>query len=505
MRSAAASARTRQLLADATVVGVLIGVVTWRLVVLFGRDEPVGVDVANWVRMFHGWFGQVDVADVVMPPLVPLLCGVLAELVGLRATSHLVMALGSVAPAVGVWVVCRRRCPEVVVVAAVGAVAMAGATAAATAWGGLPQLLGLGLLPVVVERCVALGRNPDARHGASCGRWLLVTALVSTLVFSIAAVMLVVALLLTGGAAFRTGAWLSRFLLFVAPVVPLYAVILVRISLPAERATAIGAQESVGNVLSPLPVVWVLVAATAVAGLVAATAVAGRVGVRSWSEGRQISVALLVGALLVPIAGDVRFAYAVPSAVAVAACVAAAEMPVAHRMVRSVVRGGVAVLFVVIAVAGVGEQVELVDTYAGLAPEGITDASEWLAANVPGGEAVLVAPVAGAPTGWIVEAHDVDALVASRPDWLFFPQERAEAEQAVDLLSGTGWPTDEDLARVSDAGVDWVLVPHAWGGADQSSLVQLLDECPDRVAVRTESYTVLAPSMECASGSPGAD
>ena len=450
----------------------------------FAQSEPVGVDVANWVRMFYGWFGQVDVADALMPPLVPLLCGLLNEILGLRATSHLVMALGSIAPAVGVWVVCRRRCPDVVLIAAVAAVAMAGATAAATAWGGLPQLIGLGLLPVLVARFVSLGRSPDAKHGATCGRWMLLAAMVSTLALSIAVVMLLVSLLVTGASAFRSRAWVPRFFLYLVPVIPPYAVILTRLSLPSERATAIGGRNAIWSVLSPLPLAWMLVAMVGVVGWW---------GVGSWSEGRQISVAMMVSAILVSIAGDVRFAYVVPSAIAVTACFAAAET----TRTPSLARLGVAALLTVIAVAGIGAQFEAVDTYAELAPLGITEASEWLSANVSSSEVVLVAPVGGAPTGWIVEAHNVDALVASRSDWMFFPEERAEAAHAVDLLSGTQWPSDDDLARLVDEDVQWVLVPHAWGGADQSELLRLVDECPHRIPIRTESYTVIAPSLGC--------
>ena len=71
------------------------------------RSEPVGVDMANWVRTYQSWRGHVDIDDVVMPPAVPFVAGVVDALVGLRWTSHALMAFGSVLPAAAVWWVLR--------------------------------------------------------------------------------------------------------------------------------------------------------------------------------------------------------------------------------------------------------------------------------------------------------------------------------------------------------------------------------------------------------------
>lgn len=113
---------------------------------------------------------------------------------------------------------------------------------------------------------------------------------------------------------------------------------------------------------------------------------------------------------------------------------------------------------------------EQISYYSRFTPEGTIAATEWLAARADEDDVVLAAPVEGVPTGWWVEAAGVDAWVASRPDWIFFPGERNEARLAAELLSGAGWPSETSIAALRDCGVTWLYLPTGWGGIDADAL-----------------------------------
>ena len=473
--------------ANDVVVGALLGaLVLWRLTVLADHVEPVGVDVANWVRTYRSWWGSVDIDDVVIPPFAPAIAGATSEVLSLRWTSHLLMSVASVAPAVGAWIVVRKRSSGILGIAAVAAIAMASSTSAAMAWGGLPQLLGLGIVVVLADRMNGFVDEPNRRTAIVAGVWLAVLAATSSLVLVagllIVGSMFAVALIRHGRTAASCIGWIAAPTI---PLAPLYAVMLSRVSISEGAATDVGARAALETVLEPTWWLWVvLVVAGGFAAVHHSTTDDGR-------RRRLLPLALLGGATVPLASGELRFAYVVPVAIVVAVVLLLEDADGAPRTTAMLA-------LIALTIAGPSAQSRSVDDYARLVPDGVGTGIDWLDRSVGGDELVLVAPVNGAPFGWTVEASGTDALVASRDDWLLYPEERAASDRAVDLLSGDRWPTERHLARIHADGIDWVFIPVAWRGHDDRSIAVIEQRCPLRVPYRSDAVIVLRTDDLCA-------
>jgi hypothetical protein len=470
----------------AAVVGLGVCLAVWRVVVLSRHGDPVGVDIGNLLRVAESWWGAVDVDDVVYPPIVPLFAWCLRTLIGTAWTAHVLQGVASVAPALGVWTVCRRHTGPFAAAAAAAGVAAAVGTSAAAAWGGVPQLLGLGLLPT-------------RRAALVWGAWLTLTMLVSTVVTGAA----VVASAITGltvvlvdtdrsvGARIvaiaRTGVWTVLPVLLTAPW---YVPILRAQSLPEGRSTAVRGTEALLVVLGPPAWLWWALLAAAV--LVTARTL------RSDQPGAAVATGLLLAALVGLAIGEVRAAYVVPTAMAIALAPLAtvfagdgrtrggSQGSTDKRAVAMAAGAGWAVVVWMAAVAPARFDDE-VARYSRYTPDGTLLAATWLHDHVAEGDRVVAAPVDGVPTGWWVEAEGVDAWVAARAEWLFFPEERRTAAVAERLLSADAWPDDTSIDALTGCSVDWVVLPDAWRGVDDAALARAV--ATGRVAVAYDDGT----------------
>jgi len=480
--------------------GGLGAIVAWRVLLLARTGSPIGVDMGNWLRLFRSWSGAVHVDDVLVPPLVPLITGLADLAVGPLWASWLVPAGASVAPAVGVWLVASRRASRPVAAIAALTLALVHPTATAFAWGGVPQLVGLGLAPVALWLTVRALHAPSRRTWSQAALAAAAVALTSTLVTVLLGLALAVAVTLAlaqrGARVLRGVGWA---LLVAAPAVALYVPILLRMSLYEQRSTGVvGSVALRSTVGGPIGLWVVLLALSAVVPFVLR---AGR--------DRTFHAALIVAAVAGLWLGDVRFAALIPTAVVLAATA------LLGREVRGVGGGGVGVGAGVAGLAGVGVaggggagvgggvlrrfsalqtagvvalgglvvvggvgvagQAAQIDFYAKLVPPGILADAALIATLDRGDMAVAVPPVSGAPTGWWLEAVGVDALVASRPDWLAFPEEREVAAQAVALFSDPSWPTPNTARAACALRAPWLYVPDVWRGVDTAALAREVD------------------------------
>ncbi len=480
-------------------VGVCLA--AWRVVVLSRHGDPVGVDIGNLLRVAGSWWGAVDVDDVVYPPVAPLLAWCLRSLIGTAWTAHLLQGIASVAPAVGVWTVCRRHCGPATTAAVSLGVAAAVGTSAAAAWGGVPQLLGLGLLPSVVVAAERWTRRPTGRAALVWGAWMTGTMLVSTVVTGAAVVASVVVGVIVvlvdtdrpvgarlAGIA-RTGAWAVLPLLL---TIPWYVPILRAQSLPEGRSTAVRGTDALVVVLgSPAWLWWALLA-----GAVLVTA---RM-LRDDRPGAVVAAGLLLAAFVGLAIGEVRAAYVVPTAMAVALAPLTTAWagdgrsrpgpgPDRRGLAAACVGWTVVLWMVAVAPARFDDEVGVFGRYT---PDGTLRAASWLHDHVAPGDRVVAAPVDGVPTGWWVEAEGVDAWVAARAEWLFFPEERRTAALAERLLSAGAWPDTASLDGLASCSVDWVVLPDAWGGVDDAALVRAVDTGRVTVAFDDDTTTILA-------------
>ena len=485
----------------AAVAFVAVLFVVWRTGVLAAHGDPVGVDIGNVLRIARSWQGGVDVDDVVYPPIVPLLAWSAQAVVGTAWAAHLLQGLASVAPALGVWAVSRWFRGPAVAAAAGLAVGVATGTSAAAAWGGVPQLLGLGLLPGVVLAADRWVRAPDRRRALVWGGGLLLVMMISTLVAGAAVVASVVTIVVTVlvGVDRSVGSRLAALLRSVgwalappALAIPWYVDVARVQSLPDGRSTELRGTAALTVVLGPPAWLWWGVAAAAIIATAAA--------LRRDQAGSTVAIGLLAAALVGLLIGEVRAAYVVPTALATALAltwpVGSVDRPTTERkrdarasLARAAVAWSLVAWMVVLAPSRFGDQVV---SYGRFTPDGTLRAARWLADRAVVGDRVVAAPVDGVPTGWWIEAEGVDAWVAARAEWLFFPGERRTAAVAEELLSAASWPDGGALERLEACGVDWVVLPAAWGGVDEDALDRAVAAGRVRIAFDDGVTTVLA-------------
>src|SRR5207249_2447342 len=140
-------------LAFVGIIGV-VSLIRWRL--LRDTPYPTGLDGGNWLAYGHAIFGEhIRSSSLVYPPVVPVLAVASERLFGSFEGLRTLAFIAAAAPAAGfyvllyVWGLKWRAAPLA------GFLAASAATGDPMAWGGYPQLIGLGMLPLFV---VALER-----------------------------------------------------------------------------------------------------------------------------------------------------------------------------------------------------------------------------------------------------------------------------------------------------------------------------------------------------------
>ena len=470
------------------------GVVVWRLLELASRGTPSGVDVANYYRVVEGWLGNVDLDGMVYPPVVPAIAGLARWLVGPLWAAHLMQAVAGVAPGLGVWRMCRTFVTPWVAGVAGLAVAVAFPTSATVAWGGVPQLLALGLWPIVTLSATKFALQASRAQALKFGALLTLTLLTSTLV-GVAAVLSagLGVFLMTIHAG--TAIWAKKVGWALLPAIitlPWYPRILTSMSLPSGRVSEASFGEVAHRVLGSPWGLWALIALLAVAGWVAVLS--------RREHACAVVTAMNITAVLGLFANETRVGYLLPTALAVSSCGLATGGRRVRQLGMLVATSSVLTLLLV-ATPDFSRQV---DVYGAFTPPGVLEASSWLRENAGPSDVVVVAPVDGVPTGWWVEASGVDAVVASREDWLFFRSERIEARLANRMLSAEAWPDADSIAVLKRCDVRWILLPGGWEGANESALAAAIARGDLAVAFRSGDTLVFGVVPAGGSGShPG--
>ncbi len=156
--------------ADLLLAAYLLTIAALRWAVIRSFAEPSGLDGGNWLAFGNALFGShFRSPSVVYPPLVPLVTVFLAKIWGPLLGIEILATVASLAPAAGTYVLLRRTLGIRAVLLA-GLLAPAATTGEAAAWGGYPQLLGLGLLPIVLWAL-------DRFIGSLSMRWAWITSI----------------------------------------------------------------------------------------------------------------------------------------------------------------------------------------------------------------------------------------------------------------------------------------------------------------------------------------
>jgi hypothetical protein len=466
---------------------VALGLVAWRWIVLSAHGEPVGVDIGNWLAFGHHLpHLQLARADVVYPPVVPLVVATVSSMVGVPTAAHVLAAAAGLAPGVGVWCVLRSRLPTFLAVAAALATVVGGTTSAAAAWGGLPQLLALGIAPLAVYAAARLPSIPTRRNALVLGGWMALLGATSPLVFGVAGVAALVAAGLAATVG-RNFAWLrcsGWAMLPLLPIVPLYVTYLSRASLDSSfHVPGAPGARSLDALFVSASAGWALLGLVALAMPIALWR---RKREPLWAANTAMTTiaAMVVAANLAP-----RWGCLAPTAVSIGgASVCGLATPITKRVATIVC----ALAIVAVVVAAPTTMIEQRDLYARLVPAGTGTAVAWLEGHTADATHIAAAPVEGAPFGWIVEgwAHR-PTLVAADPTWLLFPGERSAAATASALFTARHWPSDHTFALARRAGVAMLYVPSSWHGVDDDALRRAAERHPGLLAYRGPGALIL--------------
>lgn len=467
---------------------VVIAVI--RFMILREGGAPATIDAGNWLAFGDALFGaDTRSPTIVYPPVVPLLTKGFVEAFGLINGVAAFGAIASVAPALGFYVALRSFGLGVEVLPGALLVLGASAVGEATAWGGFPQLLGLGLLVLALcqlDRWISSGRRADA---ALTG--LLVMALFATTHFvGIAFGVASLVILALGYPRLRGHdrpwtAWAVDVLLIVAPAVwllPLYLDLAGAFSGDTQsfrflnQLTWSNVMERIEFLYRDFPSFWrIALPLTVLTPLV----LAGRRSSPVW----RVLVAVLVSSAGLALATrEGRFLYLATLAVALAVTLWFQALREVFGLLpgsgpaprgRRVGRWALVALFVGVAtwqmIAGTDFFREQ-RNYYGIVTPGLLEGLERIRDDTPADSILAVASIRDAPLGWWVEAiTDRKTYYSSALRWLSYADELERAGIGNEIFSRT-FPDASSVAVAEEHRVDYLIVPTRWAHFDPDLL-----------------------------------
>jgi hypothetical protein len=429
----------------------------------------------------------------VYPPVVPLLVKGFVEAFGLVNGVAALGALASIAPAAGFTIALRRIGYRVE--ALPGALLLLGASAVgeATAWGGFPQLIALGIIPLMLlelDRWLATGKR-----GHALGAGLLLASLLATSHFiGLAAVFAAALILAMGITRFRSQHVRSRLkldiLLVLAPsawLIPLY-LNLAHAYLGTSEEFRFLNELGWSNVLERIeflyrdfPYLWRFLLPLAVLTPILLYRLRGTA---LW---RLLTSLLVAAAALALITRQERFLY-------FATVVAALGTALWLSHIRSRLQGRISasvptrtasstawVSILVLAVAVSLWQViaaarffEGQRDYYGILTPGVFQGLELLRDETSPDAVLAVASVRDAPLGWWVEAiTEKKTYYASALRWLAFDDELQRARVANEIFTPT-FPDAKTIAVAEEHNVSYLIIPTNWAHFREGPVANLV-------------------------------
>ncbi len=460
-------------------------VAAWRFAVLMSGGAPATVDSGNWLAFGEATFGGDGRDDsIVYPPIVPFLTYLAAATLGTGAGIALMGALSALAPGMGMYYTLRlagmgraRAFPAILLIGA-------GSVGEAAAWGGFPQLIGLGLLPIGMLLGLEYLDSPTRWSALKLGGVVMATLAVTHFL----AILLLVALMASGIGSLarrRSLAWtgdISRTLCWVLlpsiPLVPIYVRLVDAVIFnPNEFAaldnlTADNTLSRLSRIYSEFPALWEVILPLSLM-----TPLLG------WSMRREpvwrllTSLLVAVGAMLA-VTQESRYLYLAPIIGALGVALWLSRLDEVrgflreHSAPRYVGIVGVGLLLLVGLAqlqGGLSTFREHRDFYGVMTPK-LLDAIT-VADNYADTSGVLLVPSLGdAPIGWWVEALTAGEVLYGSPlRWLNFPDEVQRAKIANSIFDPS-FPDADTRRQLDGAAVDVMILPTRWAWFDDDAV-----------------------------------
>jgi hypothetical protein len=477
---------------DVCFAAVCLGVAAVRFVILTDPAAPSGIDGGNWLAFGHALLGErIRSSELVYPPVVPLVTSGLVALFGLVNGVAVMAASAAIAPALGAYVVLRRTGLGWWAFGLAALLVGAASTGEAAAWGGYPQLLGLGLLPVVGWSLLDAFDAGAVRRAVLAG--VALAAIVATSYYAAIPAMAMCAVISAVAVVRRwlpPRRWLAIVSLVLLPSV-LFAPIYLRFanatirSTPRDvRLTTDGFVDQVALVFRDAPVFWCAAFVVAVGALVA----------RRGSRLRGVVVSMLVAAVAIgSITREPRWMYLMPSTLVLGVgCAIAAHRSryPAHSAARDAGAAALAVALVAVTffgLRGFGSQRE----FYGVMTPGLVRAIEWIDQETPARSLVAVNTARTWALGWWVEGYGHrPTLPSAALRWLLFRDERARARRANEIFR-SGIPGDARVALARRWGVDYLLVAKSWEFYDERDADRFVRRHPGSLVFENDGAVVL--------------
>jgi len=504
----------RGILWDALFLLGILATGTVRFLILRRGGAPPTIDAGNWLAFADSMLGDgVRSTTIVYPPLVPLLTKASVTVFGLTNGVALLAALSSLMPAAGVYVALRYAgltweglAPALLVVAA-------SSVGEATAWGGFPQLIALGLAPVALILFDRFLRTWSLRHALAGGLTVMAVLatshMVSAAVGLAAGAMLVAALIWPPSPAPPGWRQICRLSLVLLPslwLAPLYWTL----------ARAFGGNSSVAaspnhltwsNLVERLeflfrdtPWMWWLLLPLA---LCAPVILWRRHRTPLW----RVMCGLLAASIVLAAATrEQRYFYLLTPVTALGLALWTAWVAEllrsgsgtearARRPSRAAAATGVVLLVAAVTLQFVRgtEFFEHQRDHYGILTPGLVEGIRYLGEASNPGEVVAVTSLNNAALGWWVEAIARRPTIYGSPlHWLIFDDEIRRASIANDLFVPP-FPTADRLQSAEAAGIELILLPTSWTFYDDAAIEALADVAPPAVLRLNSDAVVIRP------------
>jgi len=467
--------------------GPVAALVLFRYRVLAGAGAPSTIDAGNWLNFADSLLGNNRSLSLAgYPPVVPAVTGVLVALLGAVRGVALMGALCSAAPALGMHralgmagLKAERLIPALLVLGS-------GSIGEAAAWGGFPQLLGIGLMPIVFMAAISAFETPGRAAGIKLGLLMMGSFAISHFVSAVTVV--IVGLMLVSVAVRNWNPTWRRDVMAIAPLMILPSVWLVPLYLKLTHAIVVNPVEfsalndltwrsgfaRLNGLNDGFGALWrVLIPLTVLTPAM------------TWSIRRKsvwlLSTSLLVVTVaLLLITREARFLYLVPLAVAAGVATWLNYLKTLRLWLMEsrrvdAVRAGLGILVGAVLAAqllvGLGIFQRQRDFYGVLTP-GIVAAIEAADADTDGDQVIAVPSLNDVPAGWWVEGlTDAEVVYGSPLRWLNFADEVKRAQVANSIFD-PAFPDDATLAELKVASVGVVILPRRWRWFDDD----LVDE-----------------------------
>ncbi len=482
---------------------IVVAIVMARYGVLVSGNAPPTIDAGNWLSFAESLLGNSPRdTSITYPPAVPLLAELFSSIFGVSRGISALGAISSAVPAIGLFVALRmvgvgrlRIVPALLLLGA-------GSIGEATAWGGFPQLLGMGILPIAVVVGVRFVEKPSRDTALDLAAGLMALLATSHFVSSI----FIMSVLVAGTIELLSNRKPAKLLLYLkySPWVLLPSIVLSGIYFKLVSAVILNPNEFASldnltwgtalrrlhNIYAEFPALWQILVPLAVLTPVLTWPVR-----RSAVWRLSTSLTLAVTALLA-LTQEGRYLYFVPLAALVSLGVWIAEMrpgPSGVNIERPVaITYGFLAVGIVAAIAmqmsaGLTRFDEQREFYAVLRPglvEAIHAADDVVEANRGGPGAIAIPSLNNAPVGWWVEALTDETVVYGSPlRWLNFGDEIERAKVA-NAVFHPAFPDEDSLGLLETAGVRVLLMPREWSWYDDETVDRWIEENNLRVLER---------------------